>query len=72
MADSRPDTADATPLRQALRLSFAEATAGAAAIVVTVAYVRNVLGRGETTFAMAGLGLGSSLAAILLGRATGR
>ena len=61
-------------LRQALTLSFAEATAGAAAIVVTVAYVRDVLGRGETTFAvvMAGLGLGSSLAAILLGRATGR
>src|SRR5829696_3495727 len=61
-------------LRQALTLSLAEATAGAAAIVVTVAYVRDVLGRGETTFAvvMAGLGLGSSLAAILLGRATGR
>lgn len=61
-------------LRQALVLSFAEATAGAAAIVVTVAYVRDVLGRGETTFAvvMAGLGLGSSLAAIMLGRATGR
>ncbi|MBC7909289.1 MAG: MFS transporter [Pyrinomonadaceae bacterium] len=61
-------------LRQALVLSFAEATAGAAAIVVTVAYVRDVLGRGETSFAviMAGLGLGSSLAAIMLGRATGR
>ncbi len=61
-------------LRQALTLSFAEATAGAAAIVVTVAYVRDVLGRGETTFAvvMAGLGLGSSLAAVILGRATGR
>lgn len=41
---------------------------------MTVVYVRDVLGRGETTFAvvMAGLGLGSSLAAILLGRATGR
>ncbi len=61
-------------LRQALALSFAEATAGAAAIVATVVYVRDVLGRGETAFAfvMAGLGLGSSLAAILLGRATGR
>lgn len=61
-------------LRQALTLSFAEATAGAAAIVATVSYVRDVLGRGETAFAfvMAGLGLGSSLAAILLGRATGR
>ena len=61
-------------LRQALILSFAEATAGAAAIVVTVAYVHDVLGRGETTFAivMAILGLGSTSAAILLGRATGR
>lgn len=61
-------------LRQALTLSLAEATAGAAAIVVTVAYVRDVLGRGETAFAvvMAALGLGSTLAAIVLGRATGR
>lgn len=61
-------------LRQALTLSFAEATAGAAAIVVTVAYVRDVLGRGETAFAvlMAGLGLGSTLATVWLSRATGR
>jgi MFS transporter, NRE family, putaive nickel resistance protein len=61
-------------LRQALTLSFAEATAGAAAIVATVAYVRDALGRGETAFAMvmAGLGLGSTLAAVMLGRATGR
>ena len=61
-------------LRQALTLSFAEATAGAAAIVVTVVYVHDVLGRGNTTFAlmMAGLGLGSSLTALVLGRATGR
>ncbi|HKC86462.1 MAG TPA: MFS transporter, partial [Blastocatellia bacterium] len=61
-------------LRQALTLSFAEATAGAAAIVVTVVYVRDALGHGETAFAMvmAGLGLGSTLAAIMLGRATGR
>jgi MFS transporter, NRE family, putaive nickel resistance protein len=61
-------------LRQALTLSIAEATAGAAAIVATVAYVRDVLGRGETAFAfvMAGVGLGSSLTAIVLGRATGR
>src|SRR5215213_11711911 len=61
-------------LRQALILSFAEATAGAAAIVATVAYVREVLRRSESTFAlvMAGLGLGSSLAAIGLGRLTGR
>ncbi len=61
-------------LRQALILSFAEATAGAAAIVATVAYVRDVLERGDTAFAfvMAALGLGSTAAAILLGRATGR
>jgi NRE family putative nickel resistance protein-like MFS transporter len=61
-------------LQQALALSLAEATAGAAAIVATVAYVQDVLGRGETTFAfvMAGLGLGSSLAALALGRVTGR
>jgi NRE family putative nickel resistance protein-like MFS transporter len=61
-------------LRQALTLSFAEATAGAAAIVVTVAYVRDVLGLSETIFAivMAGLGLGSSVTAMILGRATGR
>jgi NRE family putative nickel resistance protein-like MFS transporter len=61
-------------LRQALVLSFAEATAGAAAIVATIAYVRDVLGRGDTAFAlmMAGVGLGSSIAAISLGRATGR
>ena len=61
-------------LRQALTLSIAEATAGAAAIVATVSYVRDVLGRGETAFAfvMAGVGLGSSLTAVALGRATGR
>lgn len=61
-------------LRQALVLSFAEATAGAAAIVATIAYVRDVLGRGDTAFAfiMAGVGLGSSIAAISLGRVTGR
>lgn len=61
-------------LRQALKLSLAEATAGAAAIVVTVAYVREVLGRGETAFAMvmAAFGLGSTVAALLLGRVSGR
>ncbi|HEY8204477.1 MAG TPA: MFS transporter [Pyrinomonadaceae bacterium] len=61
-------------LRQALTLSIAEATAGAAVIVATVSYVRDVLGRGETAFAfvMAGVGLGSSVTAIILGRATGR
>jgi NRE family putative nickel resistance protein-like MFS transporter len=61
-------------LRQALALSIAEATAGAAAIVATISYVRDVLDKGETTFAfvMAGVGLGSSVTAILLGRVTGR
>src|SRR5215213_725900 len=61
-------------LRQAIVLSFAEALAGAAAIVATVVYVHDVLGRGDTAFTlvMAALGLGSTLAAIALGRATGR
>src|SRR5258707_14917219 len=61
-------------LRQALTLSIAEATAGAAAIVATVSYVRDVLGRGETAFAfvMAGVGLGSSLAPIALARGPAR
>lgn len=61
-------------LRQALILSAAEATAGAVAIVVTVDYVRSVLHRGETAFTvvMAALGSGSALAAIALGRLTGR
>ena len=61
-------------LRLAILLSFVEALAGAVAIVTTVAYVRNVLGRGEiaVAIAMATVGLGSSLAAIILGRVTGR
>jgi MFS transporter, NRE family, putaive nickel resistance protein len=61
-------------LRRALVLSMAEATAGAAAIVATVTYVRDVLGRGNTAFTtvMAALGLGSGAAALLLGRFTGR
>lgn len=61
-------------LRQAIVLSFAEALSGAAAIVATVVYIQDVLGYGDTAFAlvMAGLGLGSTLAAIALGRATGR
>ena len=61
-------------LRQALILSFAEATAGAAAIVATVVYVSDVLQSGTTGFVivMAVLGLGSSIAAIILGRATTR
>ena len=54
--------------------SFVEATAGAAAIVATVVYVRDVLMFGETAFVlvMVALGLGSTITALLLGRATGR
>ena len=61
-------------LRQALLLSFAEATAGAAAIVATVVYISDVLQGGDTSFAivMAVLGLGSSIAAMILGRTTTR
>lgn len=61
-------------IRLALLLSFAEATAGAAAIVITVAYVREILHRGETEFTllMAGVGLGSTVTAILIGRFTRR
>lgn len=61
-------------LRQALLLSAAEATAGAAAIVATIVYLHDVLHQGTTTFAlvMAALGMGSTLGAILLGRLTGR
>lgn len=61
-------------LRRALLLSVAEATAGAAAIVVTVAYVREVLRGSErdVTVVMAGVGFGSALVALVLGRATGR
>lgn len=57
-------------LRQALLLHVAEAAAGAAAIVATVVYVRDVLGRGETAFAlaMAAVGVGSSVAAVLATR----
>ncbi len=61
-------------LRQALILSFAEATAGAAAIVATVVYVRDELGRGDSAFTvvMAGLGVGSAVTALILGRITSR
>ena len=61
-----------TGRRLALLLSFAEATAGAAAIIITVAYVREILHRGETEFTllMAGVGLGSTVTAILIGRFT--
>jgi MFS transporter, NRE family, putaive nickel resistance protein len=60
-------------LRLAIVLSFAEAMAGAAAIVVTVVYVRDWLLRGDSTFGlvMAALGVGSSITALLLGRWTG-
>ncbi len=61
-------------LRQALLLSFAEATAGAAAIVLTVVYVRKQLGETELTFAltMAAVGAGSSLMTMLLNQWSGR
>ncbi len=61
-------------LRLALLLSLAEATAGAAAIVVTIAYVRDVLHLGGTAFTllMASVGLGSAFTAILIGRFTKR
>ncbi len=61
-------------LRQALVLSFAEATAGAAAIVATVVYVRDELGRGDAAFTLvvAGLGVGSTATALILGRITSR
>jgi NRE family putative nickel resistance protein-like MFS transporter len=61
-------------LRQALVLHLAEAAAGAAAIVATVVYVRDVLGRGEVAFAaaMAAVGLGSAAAALWLGRRVDR
>lgn len=57
-------------LRRALVLHFAEAAAGACAIVATIAYVHDVLGLGNTAFAisMAALGMGSSLAALLASR----
>ena len=61
-------------LRRAIVLSFVESLAGAAAIVATVAYVKNVLRRGDTSVAvaMAAVGVGSATTAFLLGRATGR
>lgn len=61
-------------LRQALTLSVVEATAGAAAIVATVVYVKEVLQQGEIAFTatMAMVGLGSSIAALTLSRITAR
>lgn len=57
-------------LRRALVLHMAEATAGAAVIVTTIVYVRDVLHRGDVAFAvaMAAVGVGSSFAALLLAR----
>lgn len=59
-------------LRRALMLNFVEAIAGAAAIVGTVIYVKDMLGLGDSEFviAMAGLGLGSTVTALFLGRIT--
>ncbi|WAR45984.1 hypothetical protein [Methylomonas rapida] len=56
-------------LRRALMLNFVEAIAGAAAIVGTVIYVKDMLGLGDSEFviAMAGLGLGSTVTALFLG-----
>ena len=53
-------------------MSLAEATAGACAIVITIVYVRDVLGRSPMAFTlvMAGVGAGSSIAAIVLSRRT--
>ena len=61
-------------IRQALLMSLAEATAGACAIVITVVYVQDVLLKSTMAFTlvMAGVGLGSSLAAMLLSRRTAR
>lgn len=39
-------------LRQALVLHFIEAAAGAVVVVTTMAYVHDVLGRGDTAFAL--------------------
>jgi NRE family putative nickel resistance protein-like MFS transporter len=54
-------------LRRALLMSFAEAAAGAAAIVATVTYVQAVLQRGDRAFlaVMTAVGIGSSAAALL-------
>lgn len=57
-------------LRQALVLHFAEAVAGAVAIVATVVYVRDELHLGDSAFAwsMGALGAGSSIASVILAR----
>ena len=59
-------------IRQALLMSLVEAIAGACAIVITVVYVRDVMS-GSTlmfTLIMVALGVGSSVAALLLSRRT--
>lgn len=63
-----------TSLKRALVLSFTEALAGAAAIVGSVVYIKDVLLLGETSFVivMAALGLGSTITALMLGKFTGR
>src|SRR5690606_36546350 len=55
-------------LRKALVLHLAEAVAGAVAIVTTIVYVHDVLGRGDMAFAlaMAAVGVGSAAVALLL------
>lgn len=57
-------------LRKALVLHLAEAIAGAAAIVATIVYVRDVLVLGDVAFAfaMAAVGVGSAAVALLLPR----
>ena len=57
-------------IRQALLMSLAEALAGACAIVITVAYVRDILHGTETAYslAMAAIGIGSGACALVLGR----
>lgn len=61
-------------LRKALLLHFAEAVAGAVAIVTTIAYVRDVLQRGNVAFAivMVAVGAGSAVVALLLPRRSER
>jgi NRE family putative nickel resistance protein-like MFS transporter len=61
-------------IRQALTMAMAEALAGACVIVVTVVYVRDVLHASEADFSLTMMcaGLGSTSAAIVLGRITTR
>src|SRR5262249_59287144 len=61
-------------IRQALTMAFAEALAGACVIVVTVAYVRDILHASEADFSLTMMcaGLGSTAAAIVLGQVTAR